>query len=123
MENLTENKEQTVQEQQHIEALKQKEIDSQQLLEYIQFNTMTKSTVLEEELMKILNDSELTDKIKREIARCIQISRGYTEYKVLTIAEATGFNRTRTKTLIQYLINNNKLELISLENTTFLKLV
>lgn len=122
MENLTENKEQTVQEQQHLEALKQKEIDSQQLLEYIQFNTMTKSTVLEEELMKILNDSELTDKIKREIARCIQISRGYTEYKVLTIAEATGFNRTRTKTLIQYLINNNKLELISLENTTFLKL-
>ena len=123
MENLTENKEQTVQEQQHLEALKQKEIDSQQLLEYIQFNTMTKSTVLEEELIKILNDSELTDKIKREIARCIQISRGYTEYKVLTIAEATGFNRTRTKTLIQYLINNNKLELISLENTTFLKLV
>ena len=60
--------------------------------------------------------------MKREIARCIQISRGYTEYKVMTIAEATGFNRTRTKALIQYLINQNKLELVSLENTTFLKL-
>ena len=40
MENLTN-------EQKHEEAMKQKELESQQLLEYIKFNTMTKSSSLE----------------------------------------------------------------------------
>ena len=78
MENLTN-------EQKHEEALKQKEIDSQQLLEYIQFNTMSKSSLLEEELLTVLKENEFTDTAKKAIARCVQIARGYTEYKVLTI--------------------------------------
>jgi len=113
----------TMNEQKHAEALKQKEIDSQQILEYIKFNTMSKSSKLEQELLTVLKNEELTDEVKREIARCVQIARGYTEYKVVSIAEATGFNRTRTKVLIQYLITIEKVELVSLENTTFLKLV
>lgn len=116
MENLTN-------EQKHEEALKQKEIDSQQLLEYIVFNTMSKSSIMEEELLQVLNTEDLTEDVKRKLARCVQIARGYTEYKVITIADATGFNRTRTKTLIQYLISENKVELVTFENTTFLKLV
>ena len=116
MENLTNQ-------QQHEAAMKQKELDSQQLIEYINFNTMSKSSMLEEELLSILEREDLSEDVRRDIARCVQIARGYTEYKVLSIAEATGFNRTRTKTLIQYLISENKLELVSLENTTFLKLV
>ena len=84
---------------------------------------MSKSSILETELEHVLENPELTDSAKREVARCIQIARGYTEYKVMSIATATGFNRTRTKTLIQYLISTKKLKLVSLENTTFLKLV
>ena len=84
----------TMNEQKHAEALKQKEIDSQQILEYIKFNTMSKSSKLEQELLTVLKNEELTDEVKREIARCVQIARGYTEYKVVSIAEATGFNRT-----------------------------
>ena len=110
-------------EQKHEEALKQKEIDSQQLLEYIQFNTMSKSSLLEGELLTVLKENEFTDTAKKAIARCVQIARGYTEYKVLTIAEYTGLTRTRTKALIQYLIAEKKVELVSFENTTFLKLI
>jgi len=113
----------SVNEQKHAEAVKQKEIDSQQLLEYMKFNTMSQNSILETELTNVLNNPELTESAKRDIARCIQISRGYTEYKVMSIAEATGFNRTRTKTLIQYLISVGKVEIESFENTTFLKLL
>ncbi len=109
----------------HEEALRQKELDSNQLLEYIKYNELTKNSKLETELSAILENKELglSDKAKKEVARCIQLSKGYTEYKVADIAENTGFNRTRTKALIQYLLQNQKVETVSLENTTFLKIV
>ena len=112
-------------EQKHEEAMRQKELDSSQLLEYIKYNELAKNVKLETELHAMLENKELelSDAAKKEIARCLQISRGYTEYKVADIAENTGFNRTRTEALIQYLLQTNKAETISLENTTFIKCI
>lgn len=115
MENLNQQK--------HEEALKQKELDSSQLLEYIKYNELEKNSKLESELTCILlnNEMNLNELAKQSVTRCLQLAKGYTEYKVNEIAEHSGFNKTRIKALIQYLIEMNKIELISLDHTTFIK--
>ena len=120
MENIT-----NINEQKHEEALKQKEVDASQLLEYIKYNGFTKNVKIENELRNILenNTFELNEEVKKELTRVLQISRGYTEYKVIDIAENSGFNRTRTKTLIQYLIQTNQIETVSVNNTTFIRCI
>ena len=47
MENIT-----NINEQKHEEALKQKEVDASQLLEYIKYNGFTKNIKIENELKK-----------------------------------------------------------------------
>lgn len=109
--------------EQHLEAIKRKELDSVQLLEFIKFNEVSKNERIEELLDALLarEDLDLTnEEARRAITRCLQISRGYTEYKVSEIAEKIGFNKTRTKVLIQYLIEEGKLETVTFGNTTFL---
>lgn len=114
-----------INQQKHEDALKQKEVDASQLLEYIKYNELTKNTKIENELSNVLTNENfaLTEDVKKELTRVLQISRGYTEYKVADIAENSGFNRTRTKALIQYLIQTNKIETISVANTTFIHCV
>jgi len=96
-------------EEKHLEAVKQKEIESVQILDFLKFNLGLKNQRLEEELVNVLENEtlNLTELARKEIARCIQMARGFTEYKVTDIAENTGFNRTRTKALIRHLIENN----------------
>lgn len=109
-------------EEKHLEALKQKNIDSVQILDFLKFNMGLKSEKVEEELNKVLQNEELnlTESVRKEIIRCLQIAKGYTEYKVTEIAENTGFNRTRTKALIKHLIDSNAVKVITLETTTFI---
>ena len=112
-------------EEKHLEAMKQKSIDSNQVLEFLKFNLIFKNHKLESDLLAILEDENLNleSDARRAIAKCVQTARGYTEYKVTEIAANTGFNRTRVKTLIQYLIEENQIELVNFENTTFLKII
>ena len=112
-------------EEKHLEAMRQKAEDSTQVLEFLKFNLVFKNYKLESDLLAILDNADLTltPNARREIAKCVQVARGYTEYRVTEIATNTGFNRTRVKALIQYLIEENQIEIVNFENTTFLRVI
>lgn len=56
-----------------------------------------------------------------KIIRALNICKGYTEYRVKDIAQDLNFSKTKVKYLVKQLIEEGKLELVTMENVTFLK--
>ena len=56
-----------------------------------------------------------------EVYRALQVSKGYTEYKVKEIADELGFTKTKVKYLVKQLSEDNQIELMVENNMTFLK--
>ena len=56
-----------------------------------------------------------------KIIKALNICKGYTEYRVKDIANDLGFTKTKVKYLVKQAIEENKLELLTIENVTFLR--
>lgn len=94
-----------------------------ELLEYIMYNFGQQN----EKAIEILLDVYETQKENMDsetivkIIRALNICRGYTEYRVKDIAVDLNFSKTKVKYLVKQLIDEKKLELVTMENVTFLK--
>ena len=94
-----------------------------ELLEYIMFNfgqqnekTVAILTDLYENSRESFSEENLVKLIK-----ALNICKGYTEYRVKDIAEDLGFTKTKVKYLVKQLVEEQKIELVMIENVTFLK--
>ena len=94
-----------------------------ELFEYIMFNFGQQN----ETAANILNDlyENSKDNLSQEdlikIIKALNICKGYTEYRVKDIANDLGFTKTKVKYLVKQAIEENKLELLTIENVTFLR--
>ena len=66
-----------------------------------------KDSFTEEELIKLI--------------KALNVCKGYTEYRVKDIANDLGFTKTKVKYLVKQAIAEKQLELVIVENVTFLK--
>lgn len=94
-----------------------------ELLEYIMYNFGQQN----EKAIEILSDIYESQKENMDsetvvkIIRALNICKGYTEYRVKDIAQDLNFSKTKVKYLVKQLIEEGKLELVTMENVTFLK--
>lgn len=93
-----------------------------ELLEYIMFNFGQQNDKAVEILTEIYNSKEnLDEENVIKIVKALNLCKGYTEYRVKDIANDLGFTKTKVKYLVKQLIDENKIELITIENVTFIK--
>jgi DNA-binding MarR family transcriptional regulator len=94
-----------------------------ELLEYIMFNFGQQNeraigilTDLYENSKEIFGEEDLI-----KLVKALNACKGYTEYRVKDIANDLGFSKTKVKYLVKQLIEENKIELVIMENITFIK--
>lgn len=94
-----------------------------ELLEYIMYNFGLQNEKAYKILLEIYENQKenLDEQIMVKIVRALNNCRGYTEYRVKDIALDLNFSKTKVKYLVKQLIDEGKLELITMENVTFLK--
>lgn len=94
-----------------------------ELLEYIMYNFGQQNEKAIEILMEVyeLQKENMDSETVVKIIRALNICRGYTEYRVKDIAQDLNFSKTKVKYLVKQLIDEGKLELVTMENVTFLK--
>lgn len=94
-----------------------------ELFEYIMFNFGQQNEKAIEILTDLYENSK--DSFDEEnlvkIIKALYNCKGYTEYRVKDIATDLGFTKTKVKYLVKQLIEENQIELITIENVTFLK--
>ncbi len=94
-----------------------------ELLEYIMYNFGQQNEKAIEILLDIYETQKenIDSETLVKIIRALNICRGYTEYRVKDIAQDLNFSKTKVKYLVKQLIEEGKLELVTMENVTFLK--
>lgn len=94
-----------------------------ELLEYVMYNFGLQNEKAFEILMEIYESQKenLDEETLSKIVRALNNCRGYTEYRVKEIATDLNYSKTKVKYLAKQLIDEGKLELVTMENVTFLK--
>lgn len=94
-----------------------------ELLEYIMYNFGQQNEKAIDILLDIYESQKenMDSETVVKIIRALNICKGYTEYRVKDIAQDLNFSKTKVKYLVKQLIEEGKLELVTMENVTFLK--
>lgn len=94
-----------------------------ELKEYLLFNFGQQNEKVVEILTDLYENSKdsFTEENLIKLIKALNICKGYTEYRVKDIASDLGFTKTKVKYLVKQLIEDDKLELVIVENVTFLK--
>ncbi|HBG8470963.1 TPA: hypothetical protein KRH38_003308 [Clostridioides difficile] len=90
-----------------------------ELLELIKYNYSKKNSNISIVLKEILNE-ESDVVIKEKLSRLFYIAEGYTEYKVKDLAINLNVSKTAIKYMLKSLLEENKIELLKINNTTFI---
>ncbi|EMH2710079.1 MULTISPECIES: hypothetical protein [unclassified Clostridioides] len=90
-----------------------------ELLELIKYNYSKKNSSISIILKEILNE-ESDIVIKEKLSRLFYMAEGYTEYKVKDLAINLNVSKTATKYMLKNLLEENKIELLKINNTTFI---
>lgn len=94
-----------------------------ELQEYIMFNFGQQN----DKAVEILSDlyenhkDSFTEEDLIKLIKALNVCKGYTEYRVKDIANDLGFTKTKVKYLVKQAIAEKQLELVIVENVTFLK--
>lgn len=94
-----------------------------ELQEYIMFNFGQQN----DKAVEILSDlyenhkDSFTEEELIKLIKALNVCKGYTEYRVKDIANDLGFTKTKVKYLVKQAIAEKQLELVIVENVTFLK--
>lgn len=94
-----------------------------ELLEYIMYNFGQQNEKAIDILLDIYESQKenMDSETVVKIIRALNICKGYTEYRVKDIAQDLNFSKTKVKYLVKQLIEEGKLELVTMENVTFFK--
>lgn len=93
-----------------------------ELLEYIMYNFGLQNEKAVDILSDLYNSKEnLDEETKIKIIKALNTCKGYTEYRVKDIALDLNFSKTKVKYLVKQLMEENKIELVTVENVTFIK--
>ncbi|PBF99975.1 hypothetical protein [Clostridioides difficile] len=90
-----------------------------ELLELIKYNYSKKNSDISIILKEILNE-ESDIVIKEKLSKLFYMAEGYTEYKVKDLAINLNVSKTATKYMLKNLLEENKIELLKINNTTFI---
>ncbi|MCC0727652.1 hypothetical protein KGF51_14685 [Clostridioides sp. ZZV14-6045] len=90
-----------------------------ELLELIKYNYSKKNSDISIILKEILNkESDIV--IKEKLSRLFYMTEGYTEYKIKDLAINLNVSKTAIKYMLKSLLEENKIELLKINNTTFI---
>ncbi|CCL32450.1 TPA: hypothetical protein UL242_002537 [Clostridioides difficile] len=90
-----------------------------ELLELIKYNYSKKNSDISIILKEILNkESDIV--IKEKLSRIFYMAEGYTEYKIKDLAINLNVSKTAIKYMLKSLLEENKIELLKINNTTFI---
>ncbi|HBF2930549.1 hypothetical protein NBN67_19150 [Clostridioides difficile] len=90
-----------------------------ELLELIKYNYSKKNSDISIILKEILNkESDIV--IKEKLSRIFYMAEGYTEYKIKDLAINLNVSKTAIKYMLKSLLKENKIELLKINNTTFI---
>lgn len=93
-----------------------------ELLEYIMYNFGLQNEKAVAILSEVYNQKEnLDEETLIKIVKALNTCKGYTEYRVKDIAQDLDFSKTKVKYLVKQLLDEGKIELVTMENVTFIK--
>ncbi|MGX9757601.1 hypothetical protein ACWYRQ_15085 [Clostridioides difficile] len=90
-----------------------------ELLELIKYNYSKKNSDISIILKEILNE-ESDIVIKEKLSKLFYMAEGYTEYKIKDLAINLNVSKTAIKYMLKNLLEDNKIELLKINNTTFI---
>lgn len=94
-----------------------------ELFDYLVFNFAQQNEKTVELLTELLEtiDDKLTLEEHLKLIKALYYAKGYTLYVVKTMSEELGFTKTKVKYLVKQLIEEEKAEIVVVDEITFIK--